>query len=112
MLRGGVCKEDRWFVLELLRLDFHLCDLSFDRHRSGSEKGVHPLAPPASWHPRLLGTRSILVNVECDICVLFFAGIGASWRMASLEVVVPWTICISSNSVGFGLLFCVHRLCF
>ena len=50
MLRGGVCKEDRWFVLELLRLDFHLCDLSFDRHRSGSEKGVHPL------HPRLLGT--------------------------------------------------------
>ena len=49
-MRGGVCKEDRWFVLELLRLDFHLCDLSFDRHRSGSEKGVHPL------HPRLLGT--------------------------------------------------------
>ena len=77
-----MCRGDRWFVLELLRLDFHLCDLSFDRHRSGSEKGVHPLhprllgtpaflaprllgtpaflAPPPSWHPRLLGTPAFL----------------------------------------------------
>ena len=144
LLGGGVCTPaflDRWFVVELLRLDFHLCDLSFDRHGSGSEKGVHPLAPPPSWHPRLLGTPAFLAPppswhprllgtpaflaplpswhprhswsmIECDICVLFFAGTGASWRVASLEVVVPWTICISSNSVGFGLLFCVHRLCF
>ena len=30
------------------------------------------------------------VYVECDMCVLLFAGTGASWRMASVEVVVPW----------------------
>ena len=28
--------------------------------------------------------------VECDMCVLLFAGTGAAWRMASVEVVVPW----------------------
>ena len=51
------------------------------------------------------------VYIECDMRVLLFADTGASWRMASSVVVVPWSICVSSNSVGLSLVFSIHQLC-